>query len=227
MTRLFTIANPKTRKGEGRGYRTAILHLAPARLASTHTVCPASTPACRALCLNTAGRGRFGRIQAARIARTRAYWHNPDAFESALAAEIAALQRRSAQDGLTLAVRPNGTSDLPKLALGLAARLPGVQFYDYTKIPRPWLRQRPNYHLTFSRSEANEADCFAALAHDVNVAVVFAVRKGSPLPARWHGWPVLDGDLDDLRFLDPPGHVVGLRAKGRAKGKRSKFVVEV
>jgi hypothetical protein len=53
---LLTVGNPKTAKGEGRGYFTFILHLAPASL-SGWNVCPMATAGCKAACLNTAGRG--------------------------------------------------------------------------------------------------------------------------------------------------------------------------
>jgi hypothetical protein len=55
----------------------------------------------------------------------------------------------------------------------------------------------------------------------MNVAVVFA---GNDLPTEWNGKPVIDGDTDDLRFLDPQGVIVGLRAKGKAKYDTSGFV---
>jgi hypothetical protein len=35
---------------------------------------------------------------------------------------------------------------------------------------------------------------------------------------------VVDGDTTDLRFLDPAGVIVGLRAKGPAIGTRNGFV---
>ena len=78
-----------------------------------------------------------------------------------------------------------------------------------------------NYHLTFSRSECNEAQCLEVMARGGNVAAVFAAP-----PAQWNGRPVIDGDKSDLRFLDPRGVVVGLTAKG-ALGKRdtSGFVI--
>ena len=49
-----------------------------------------------------------------------------------------------------------------------------------------------------------------------NVAIVYrdkatvqrAVAQG------WNGYPVIDGDVSDMRHLDPPGHVVALYAKG-------------
>jgi len=50
-----------------------------------------------------------------------------------------------------------------------------------------------------------------------NVAVVFDVKKGDPLPQSFYGFKVTDGDLSDLRFLDEPGTVTEVRAKGKAK----------
>lgn len=53
-----------------------------------------------------------------------------------------------------------------------------------------------------------------ALEHGINVAVVFPTRN---FPATWNGYPVVNGDANDLRFLDPKTVVVGLKAKGDAK----------
>ena len=78
-----------------------------------------------------------------------------------------------------------------------------------------------NYSLTFSRSETNEAQCLEVLNRGGNVAVVF--RK--ELPTHWNGFPVINGDENDLRFLDPKGVVVGLKAKGKAKSDTTGFVV--
>jgi hypothetical protein len=78
-----------------------------------------------------------------------------------------------------------------------------------------------NYHLTFSRSETNEAECMDLLADGFNVAAVF--RK---VPRKWRGFTVIDGDIHDLRHLDPKGVVVGLTPKGRkAKADTSGFVI--
>ena len=79
-----------------------------------------------------------------------------------------------------------------------------------------------NYNLTFSRSETNENDCISILKRGGNVAVVF---RGKALPTHWQGFPVINGDENDLRFLDPKGVVVGLSAKGKAKTDTSGFVV--
>jgi hypothetical protein len=84
-----------------------------------------------------------------------------------LAYDIDTLRRRAKKRSLKPAVRINGTSDMPRVARFMAQLFPDVQFYDYTKIPRPWTRTLPNYHLTFSHSETNLQDCLDALAHGV------------------------------------------------------------
>ena len=64
-----------------------------------------------------------------------------------------------------------------------------------------------------------------AMKNGMNAAVVF--RSQIVIPDTWRGLPVIDGDKDDLRFLDPQGgHIVSLYAKGRAKKDTSGFVVD-
>jgi hypothetical protein len=98
--------------------------------------------------------------------------------------------------------------------------VPYHRFYDGTDNPgRPG-----NYHLTFSRSERNQGACRHVLAADHNVAVVF---RRVPFPATFWGYPVIDGDAHDLRFLDQSPCVVGLRARGKgARTDRTGFVVD-
>lgn len=240
---LLTTSNPKVAKGEKSGYLTAILHLAPASL-SGRNVCPHATDGCRAACLNTAGRGGIGldadglnTIQVARIRRTRAWAADRETFMSRLVREIESHVKRAGKHGLRPAVRLNGTSDLPwerfKVTRNgreyphVMAAFPQVTFYDYTKFPirlRPLVAGIPNYSLTFSLAESNDAHARAALDAGVNVAAVFDCGKREALPATYMGAPVVDGDTSDLRFLDPTGCIVGLRAKGRAKRDRSGFV---
>lgn len=230
--------SPKLNKGRARNVASAVLHLAPAGL-SGHNVCRWASDGCRAACLNTAGRGgivpRAGglnSIQKARIARTRWFFSDRPAFLAQLLGEIERHVRRARRQGMTPAVRLNGTSDIPwervRLADGRTVLdcFPDVQFYDYTKSVARALAhtagQLPaNYHLTFSRSEVNDLDVRAVLAAGGNVAAVFARE----LPATWAGVPVVNGDKDDLRFMDPAGVVVGLKAKGHARGEASGFVI--
>lgn len=218
---LLTVGNPKTAKGEGYGFFTAVLHLAPASL-SGRNVCPHASQGCIAACLNTAGRGGIGldsnglnTIQAARIRRTRFFQRDRAAFMAALIDAIEKHEKAAARHGLRPAVRPNGTSDLPWERFPVVrngqtfphtfAAFPDVQFYDYTKWPRDKRRVDgiSNYNLTFSLSERDDAETRAAayLANGHGVAVVFATRKGADLPARYLGAPVIDGDATDLRFL--------------------------
>lgn len=223
---LLTVENAKTIKGEKLGYLTGILYLAPANEAGRANICAGASEGCKKVCLYTAGRGRFAEIKNARISKTHFYFDNRDAFLASLRHDIRALIARAVRLGLKPAVRVNGTSDLPWLALQMASEFPQVTFYDYTKLDRAWDRTRANYHLTFSHSETNGDQCQRALAHGVNVAVVFDTKKGQLLPETHFGARVIDGDEHDLRFLDAyQGVVIGLRAKGDAKKDCSGFVV--
>ena len=225
--KLLTVENAKTTKGEKLGYLTGILYLAPARESGVANTCPMSTAGCRMGCLFTAGRADiFPHIIESRIRKTQWFYADRESFMEQLRKDITALVVRAKREHLIPAVRINGTSDLPQLAMQMAREFPRVQFYDYTKIPRPWSRVLPNYHLTFSLSESNYQDAFEVLQHGMNVAVVFDVKRGRPLPEVWRGVHVIDGDLHDLRFLDAHrfGLIVGLRAKGRAKRDKHGFV---
>ena len=226
--------NAKTVKGQKKRYITGILYQAPADSSGIMNVCPMAGY-CKDPCLNTAGRGRFAATQLARIAKTRLLFENRELFLECLRYDIRKLIRKAKAKARRThrrwkaCVRLNGTSDLAWLALLLASEFPELQFYDYTKLPHPELRLRENYWLTFShdgKELANVLECNRLLAIGMNVAVVFATRRGKPLPETWHGHQVIDGDLTDLRFLDPRGQglVIGLRAKGRARQCRTAFV---
>ncbi len=221
-------SDAKTRKGFDKGFLTGIVYLAPHTSAGTGlNLCPMAGN-CKLPCLYAAGRGAMRGTQQRRVEKTRFYVFHREDFLNSLRWDIAKLIRTADKLGKVPAVRINGTSDLPQLALQMAEEFLQVTFYDYTKIPRPWERVRPNYHLTFSHDGAgNLPACHDALAHGINVAVCFAVKKGQPLPATWQGHRVVDGDLSDLRFKDARGVIVGVRAKGQAKKIRNGFVVEV
>jgi hypothetical protein len=47
------------------------------------------------------------------------------------------------------------------------------------------------------------------------------------IPRSFWGYPVIDGDTHDARFLDPHGAVVALTAKGLAQQDRTGFTVHV
>jgi len=224
---LSVDSDAKTIKGKKLGYATGILYLAPANESGVMNTCQFATEGCKASCLYTAGRAAiFPKIGRARVKKTVWLHENREGFIEQLRADIRALIRMAKRKHRIPAVRINGTSDLPWIALQMAREFPDLQLYDYTKLPRPWLRTRENYHVTFSHSESNMVDCIAALQHGINVAVVFDTPKGKPLPDTWNGFAVIDGDTHDLRFLDQHrlGLVIGLHAKGRAKRDTSGFV---
>jgi hypothetical protein len=99
-----------------------------------------------------------------------------------------------------------------------------VQFYDYTKVLGRKVSYITNYHLTFSAADGNDLDVLLARKAGYNIAVVFGIKKGAPMPDDYMGLAVFNGDESDLRFLDPRQVVVGLYAKGKAKKDTSGFV---
>lgn len=224
---LITQGDAKTIKGVKLGYRTGIMYLAPANESGVINVCPSASLGCMAMCLNTAGRGQMSMVQEVRRSRTIFLKTNPNDFRTILRNEVAAVIKSARRANMIPAIRINGTSDMPSLVTPLAEEFADVQFYDYTKLPRPWTRVKSNYDITFSRSETNERDCLDALNNGINVAVVFSTKKNEALPDEYLGYEVINGDETDLRFLDKKGVIVGLTAKGRAKKDTSGFVVRV
>ena len=231
--KLLSTANPKIQKGTKLGYLSFILHLAPAEL-SGREVCPKRTAGCTAACLNTAGRGgMFKRgentnmIQQARIRKTKYFFEARDYFMQDLYEDIQRGIKQAKKLGLTPVFRLNGTSDLSweKYTINdknLFELFPDVQFYDYTKVLGRKTGDIKNYHLTFSAADGNELDVQAAIQAGMNIAMVF-----DRVPETYMGREVINADDTDLRFLDKPGVICGLKAKGRAKKDTSGFVRKV
>lgn len=226
-------ANAKTAKNAKiDGYLSYILHLSPER-SSGYNTCKFASAGCATACLNTAGRGRFDNVQTARKRKTIMFFEQRQLFWQLLIKDLIAVERKATKLQKRGVVRLNGTSDLPWHALivpgtgkTIFALFPGIQFYDYTKdlsrLQKLAVAPIANYHVTFSRSETNSADCHAALALGFNVAVVFAFKP----PKVWAGFGTVSGDDTDLRFLDAPNSVVYLTAKGKAKRDASGFVIK-
>lgn len=216
---LLTESNPKLTKSLAYGYRTYGLSLAPNDVSGYQT-CPKASPACREECLFYAGRGRFQKTQEARIKKTHWFFEDRKSFMAQLEKEVDKTSRKARDEGLNVAYRLNLDSDIPWEKFSIINNFPHLQWYDYTKVLGR--KTPPNYHLTFSRSEVNDSDVRKALKLGMNIAVVF-----DHLPETYMGRPVIDGDTNDLRFLDPRGVIIGLKAKGRAKGSDSGFVVRL
>ena len=226
LTLLAVGTNIKTAKGdgEGTGYLTAIMYMAPHK-GNTHGVnlCPRATVGCAAACLNTAGRGAFSNVQKARIRKADWFISDRPAFLKQLDKELILFSSYARRKGLKPVVRLNGTTDILWEKLIDMTKYPEIQFYDYTKWMPSQRKDLPfNYKLTYSRAE-NWAT--RLVPHMINsgypVAVVF-----DKIPETYLGIPVFNGDANDLRFLDPAGHIIGLSAKGKAKKDTSGFVVK-
>ena len=230
MFKLLSTANPKIQKGTKLGYLSFILHLAPADLSGKET-CPKRTAGCTAACLNTAGRGgMFKRgettnmIQKARIRKTNEFFNNREQFMFDLYHDIIRAKKFAEKQGLIPVFRLNGTSDLSwekyevgTTGMNLFQLFPTVQFYDYTKVLGRKVSQYPNYHLTFSKADGNDSDVAEALLQGMSVVAVYdEIPQGVP-----------SADETDLRFLDPKGVMLGLKAKGRAKKDYSGFVIRI
>lgn len=222
-------SNPKTIKSDNiqDKYWTAIMHLHP----SNTRICPYQDIAkCKEGCLNTAGLGGvYPSIQIARQRKTDLFLNDQAEFMTRLIKDIKTFMRACDRKGRKPALRLNGTSDIQWETIGVGGHtnifdmFPEVQFYDYTKIPTRKVGHIPNYHLTWSYSEAN--DKYAKLFDTVpnNKAVVFRDKN---LPSMFRGLKVINGDIHDMRFLDKPNSVIGLKAKGQARKDTSGFVID-
>lgn len=257
--RLFSTDSAKAAKAGGYGYLNAIHYMAPYDFGGAGNVCPHATAHCIRACLGWfSGQAAMtadieagtNSVRESRKLKAQLFMRERVDYLNRLARDILAQERKARREGLALCVRLNGSSDIAwerlrfapdaKTVKALAKRgvvrrtdgpvsLPDlfhwIQFVDYTKNPGRMGKTPANMHLTLSYSGENEAACVAALAAGCNVAVVF----GDGLPETWNGYAVIDGDLHDLRHLDPRGSrgvVVGLAPKGlKAKRDDSPFIV--
>ena len=229
--------NAKTIKGDGSEYLTAILYMTPYKIMidgkSFNSCAMAKQASCIDACLYTAGRGAFNNVQTARQRKAEWFYKDRDSFMKQLYEDIKKFQTYCHKRNIQPCVRLNGTTDIRWELIKIGAYnifdwFPEVQFYDYTKIANRKCKDIPNYHLTWSYSNANPEYAKLldkALEQGMNAAVVYRKEYHKP---KWQGYPVIDGDSDDLRFLDPKGgHIVALYAKGKAKKDTSGFVQEV
>tara|TARA_R100000654_G_scaffold36004_2_gene61560 strand:+ start:5753 stop:6481 length:729 start_codon:yes stop_codon:yes gene_type:complete len=227
---MFKSGNPKTDKNQSvEGLKNIVvlhLNLAPADL-SGYNVCPMASLGCKAACLHTAGNPVFqAQKDKGRINRARFYMQDRDKFMTQLTKELVNFVKWCDKNKKIGVVRLNTTSDISWENYNLFEKFPMLQFYDYTKIQKRALKfargeYPPNYHLTYSLNEDNYDRAVEVLNEGGNIAVVF--RKD--LPDTFMGKKVVNGDLHDLRYLDPKNVVVGLKAKGKAKTDYSGFVM--
>ena len=217
------MANPKVAKSAKKaGVMTFVMHLAPHELSGFNT-CASATGACISACLDQSGNPAAGDAKRkARIARTQAFFRARRLFLALLKIEINDAIRQAARANMDCAFRLNGTSDIRfesvRLDNGQSVaeyiHASGATIYDYTKHAN---RRAPQfYNLTFSFL-GDETRAIRAFDSGFNIAVVFDVRRNQPLPRAFKLGdmviPIHDADEHDARFLDPRGHIAGLRYK--------------
>jgi len=222
---LLTTNNAKTIKGEKLGYMTYILYMSSYTQNSKGiNLCSHASVGCSNACLFNSGYGGFQpHVKQARIKKSEYFLADRKRFLNQLKLEIElALLRNEGKAIVT--IRLNGTTDIRyekfKIFNGknIFELFPDVQFYDYTKNYLRFNSELPkNYHLTFSRSETNDKKCKEVLKKGFNVAMVF-----NKLPKTYMGYKVVNGDVDDLRFLDEKNVIVGLKYKNLTDGTNNK-----
>lgn len=222
-TMLLTRRSHKSIKSLKHGERIAVMYLP----SGAPEVCPWATEGCRTHCLIDTGRLPMHR--AAQRRRLQLMRTAPGVFWEILRKEVKGFGSRHSTP---VGIRLNGTSDFdweadPRFQELVAAEGDRVHFYDYTKnhaklLKRP-VHKQTSYHLTASYHEfMTEQTVDALISRGYNVAFVYRGR----MPESFMGWPVVDGDETDARWLDPVGVAVALKAKGSAMKDDTGFVVE-
>lgn len=202
--------NSKTKKGNKDGFLTGILYLAPHKITGFN-FCP-NAITCIDDCLFNSGRGKFNTVTVARIIKTLAFLLNRNEFIGHINKDITRLQNRANKINFALAIRLNGTTDIniQKYFGHIIEANQNIYFYDYSKIPNFLTSNKSkNYHVTFSYDGTNLKKCNELLNLGFNVSIVFLDK----LPKTFLGYNVIDGDLNDLRFLDVTGVIIGLKYK--------------
>lgn len=205
----------KTAKGEKFNIDQYTVYLAPDNSSGAGNTCPASTPGCRAACLNYAGRAAIEakaapehrRILPARIARTVLYFASRPHFSAVLFNEVERARRAADRKGARFFVRLNGTSDISPRAfkvdgVDILSAFPTVSFFDYTKVwTRAAIDYGANYALCFSWTDGKDWETAhrEILARGLSLAVPFAEldANGRPKVARFANLPTAYGRLDN------------------------------
>lgn len=209
---------------EKAGTLTFGVYLAPWNM-SGYQVC-AGGQNCHEFCLNGSGQNKAdelahghenSKINISRIKKTRLFYENRPLFMRILIHEIKRAQKRAKTLNMPFAIRLNCTSDLslelfkdPVTGKNIMELFSDVNFYDYTKVSSrvKLVGKYSNYDLTFSYDGHNWNTAEKFLKAGGRVAVVF--DNNGPLPKKFCGYEVINGNNYDMRFLDPAGVVVGL-----------------
>lgn len=241
----------KTEKGATIGVETIIAYLSPHAewrqfLPTCASLCdPERVRYCAALCLgHSSGRLVMTTSRVARLWKSAMFTWNRGLFYHLIMVEVAQLAKRCKRSGMVPAVRLNGCSDLPGNVAGwleqATARLGSTaRWYDYTKrmVADPDDATRPDrdyygrgkVYRVYSYDGTTEGELWALRMLQTGAGNVAVVARSRP-STMW-GFPTIDGDATDARFLDTPdaGAVVLLSPKGalarRAALRGSPFIL--
>ena len=224
-------SSQKIEKGKKQNFDTLVLYLSASKNAGVD-LCKFASTGCRLACLVASGhaliekRSGKNKIDVSRIVKSWLAIYRKDIAETVLLAEIESAKKRAEKKGRKFSVRLNGTSDID--FYNVINAFPNVQFYDYTKDPERV--ELPNYHLTFSYSQASKA----RINHYKQ-----AIQRGQSI-----AFPVIASEFEqacalpdcysmdetDLRFLDNAGKYGILKAKvteNLKEGVKNKFLLSV
>ena len=177
----------KVEKGRKEGILTGILYLSPSdssgllKNGKPLNVCPYATEYCRAGCLGLhSGKMPTPTVKNSQLWKTALFFTDQNLFINLIIEEIKKLEIKASKKNLVLAIRLNGTSDIPFVQKWKLDRLfPNVQFYDYTKSPNAIDNyvDSPNYHLTFSANSSKQSMITSNKALDKGLSVACIVNE--------------------------------------------------
>ena len=153
--------NAKTVKGISQGFMTGIVYLAPSDESGVANTCPHASKGCRAACLFTAGRGSMNNVRNPRIKKTISFFADKASWINQLKGEIFNAKKKAVKNKTQFVVRLNGTSDIPWENENIFKLKKKLNFM-ITQNPKRMIdfldgKMPANYHLTFSKSENNDA----------------------------------------------------------------------
>jgi hypothetical protein len=208
---LLSVDNTKSSLDKLYGYLSGIQYFDPSY---NEKVCQWKTAQCFALCLRKSGRLVFNKSQKVMRKRTEFYYSDPVAYQAMIEKELTKLEKTAKKKGLIPTARLNGTSDLDFSSI--YRKFPGIQFREYTKGIEFYFEKQgkeKNVHFVYSVSEkTTENEILRVLESGGQCAMVMKEKT-----EKYLGFPVVDGDNNDLTFLKPKGIILALKPKGKAK----------
>jgi hypothetical protein len=206
-----------------------------------------ATPGCiQGCCVGRCGQGGLPSVEQSRAKKTELLFTNPPEFYRRFRADLCKIFDHCIDTGERCILRANTSSVVAHHLQVDYLQFSPVEFYDYVPMSAYFQSRKgwqpdtlpANYTICWSRKEHNTWQEVSELVSiGQSVAVVF--HEGAPTEPGYCGrgayqqklprfvdlpglgaWPVVDGDISDLRCDDPPGVIVGLRLKSKEQRQR-------